>query len=334
MKHGRIPLVFAAALLLLVGAEGVVRAVQPRLREPLVWSDSEMQSKVERIDEIDRSNARTSVLFLGSSMVNAAADPVLASRLIGPGREPVFNGAFNGADARSLAFFTEHVALPRLRPRVVVIGASSVELNDNGITQDRFWDKLNDAPAARLAAGHGDVVERAEAWVEERSALVRYRTELRRPVTVLRGTSKKRASVSPLGVIGSLPEFHRRPYGIRPDFRFRTEQETYRNFALGGDQLRALDGLVGVLRGRGVDVVIVNMPVTDDALAMHPGGREDYERAARALETLARERDVRFVDMSSNFPSHDGFVDPLHLNAAGAKRFTERLVPVLRQLLA
>lgn len=331
----RAPVAVAVALALLASAEGVVRAIEPRLREPLRWSSSEMESKVERMDAFVRAGRRASVVFLGSSMVNAGLDPVRAGRILGRPSELPFNAAVNGADVRTLAVWAERVVLPRLRPRAVVLGISGLELNDNGITQQRFWDRFAASPAGAVVAGRTNVVERAATWVEERSALVRYRTTLRRPVTAVReGKQLGGVTATRLGVLTSMPEFHARSYGIGAEFRRRTEDESYHDYAIGGLQLRALDRLATMLRARGVDLLLVSMPITSDAVAMYPRGSSDHERFRREFAAFAERRDLPLEDPGAAFADHTAlFVDPLHLNAKGAAALTDRVSGAVRELL-
>lgn len=227
-------------------------------------------------------------------------------------------------------FWLEHVVVPRVHPAVVVIGTTSLELNDNGITQRDFFRRLRTSDAARRLTGSSGLLGRAEDWLEERSFLVRYRGELRRPTSLVDfGARDKPRAVGPGGTLTAFAEFLSRPYAISPVFQRRTEEESYHRYAVGGVQIAALGRTVDRLRGAGIRVVIVQMPVTEDFVSLHPAGIRDVRRYERALDRFARSRETTLLDATGHFRDRIFFVDPLHLNAAGRRRFTEFIAPML-----
>jgi hypothetical protein len=324
----RLPLSIAVAVVLVLLAELVVRALAPRLPEPLLWNDHEVQNKVARADALGRAGPASAV-FVGSSSMNAAADPRLTDRLAATER-PAFNAALNGADMRSMEFWITQVVVPELRPEVVVLGTTSLELNDRGTTQGDFFRRLMRSEGARRLTGRLGRRGRLEAWAEDRSYLFRYRTELRRPGTILNGDpAAARGRVGPRGVLGAIPDFHKRPYAVPAEFKRRTEEESYHDYTVGGSQLRALERLADTLERRSITLVLVKMPVTTDLVPLHPRGRRDYERYERALENFADSHAVEFVDAAAHIGDPTDFVDPIHLNARGMRTFTRLLAPVI-----
>lgn len=327
----RYPIPLVVAALVLVALETVVRLVAPRLPDPLVWNDHEVQNKVTRIDALSRRDVASAV-FAGSSSMNAALDPDLATRLVGA-PEPTFNAALNGADLRSMGFWLTNVVAPRLRPRVIVVGTTSLEWNDNGITQRDFYRKLVRSDGARKVIGSLGKVERLESWLEDHSYLARYRTELRRPTHIVNGDPRaKEAAVGRLGTLHAIRSFQTRPYAIPPEFRRRTEQESFHRYAVGGVQLATLERLTALVRTLRSTLVVVKMPVTSDVFALHPEGRKDYEAYEWTLGRFVESHDVVFVDAAARIKGRRYFVDPIHLNARGARKFTELLAPELRRL--
>ena len=139
MRGGRVSLSLLMVVLVLGGSELAVRAVSSKLQPPLLWVNREAQNKAVAMDALRRSKGGASVVFVGSSMTNAAADPALATRLLGVKR-PAFNAALDGADLRALEFWTLRVVVPKLRPRAVVIGVSSREFNETVILRERERD--------------------------------------------------------------------------------------------------------------------------------------------------------------------------------------------------
>ncbi|MGH2759054.1 MAG: hypothetical protein ACRDKJ_05755 [Actinomycetota bacterium] len=334
MRSGKRGLVLSlvVAVAVVFGAELVVRAAASRLPEPLVWNDREVQNKVARMEALGRNVPGASAVFVGSSSMNAAADPILTDRLIGAKTRPSFNAALNGADLRSLEIWVTRVVLPKLRPQVIVLGTTSLELNDNGITQADFFRKFTRSEGARRVRGGLGPRTRVEAWAEDNSYLARYRTELRRPGTILKGDAQAdRARVGSQGILASIPQFHSRPYAIPAEFRRRTEQESYHDYTVGGSQLQALERLADTLESRGVSLIFVKLPVTKDLIPMHPRGRTDYARYERTVEGFAEDHEVGVVDASAHIGDAGDFVDPIHLNANGMRTFTQLIAPTIRR---
>lgn len=328
MRHP-IPMIVSAVAL--VALEGAARFAAPNLPQPLVWNDHEVQNKVARIDALSR-RSRASVVFAGSSSMNAAADPRLATRMVGAG-DPAFNAALNGSDLRSVGFWLTNVVCPRLDPAVVVVGTTSLEWNDNGITQADFYAKLIRSDAALELTGRLGTVGRLESWLEDYSYLARYRTELRRPTHILHGDPRaKDAAVDELGTLRAIRNFQKRPYAVPPEFRRRTKEESFHDYTVGGAQENTLARLSSELQRMDATLVVVKMPVTSDVFGLHPHGKRDYKSYERALKQFVESHDVVFVDAASRISDPKFFVDPVHLNAAGAARFTRLLARTLRSL--
>ena len=70
---------------------------------------------------------------------------------------------------------------------------------------------------------------------------------------------------------------------------------------------KKLEGLVQDLRSQGVGVALLNMPVSDYYIALHPNGMRDYTRYLGELTDLARRRNLRFLDFGGEV-SYPGFV--------------------------
>jgi hypothetical protein len=324
----RIILPLAIVVAILAGSELAVRAVASRLDAPLVWLNREAQNKVTAMDALRQAKGGSAVVFVGSSMMNAAEDPALTTKLLGL-KHPAFNAAIDGADIRSLEFWTLHVVVPRLRPRVVVIGVSSREFNDNGLNQRGFERKFFDSEAVRRLDGRLGTLARVEAWLDDHSDLLRYRTVLRRPAEAR--AVPRPTDVDALGVAASIRPFQRRPYGFGKVFRRRITDLVLNDYAIGGVEVAALDRLVRGLDRLAIKVVLVEMPVTDDVIPMHPRGQADYASFRRAFAAFVATHDVVSVDMRTPFPDTAEFVDPLHLDARGSRQFTQDISGLIRR---
>lgn len=328
----RFPVSLLVVLVVVGSSELAIRAATDRLREPLLWPNWEVQNKIEKMDELaDRGGA--SVVFIGSSMVNAGADPGLITQMLNL-RRPAFNAAINGSHTRSNDLWARELVVPRLRPKVVVVGFNSEGFNDHGLQQESFYQKLISSPLGG-ALGQGDFLDRMEGWLTARSYLVRYRFLLRRPRDAVIGEAggKAAASVDRLGVLAAMTRFHERAYQPLPDRQ--AWDRVFLDYTPGGKQVAALDHLVRDLTARGIKVVIVRMPVTADATSLHPHGRTDQENFSRMLEGFVSSHPVTYFDAESSIgKSTSLFVDPFHLNTEGSRLFSTELAQILEKLAA
>lgn len=328
-----VSLVVLIVVLVVLLAELAVRAAAPKLREPLLWPDWEAQHKVAAMDRLGvRGGA--SVVFVGSSMVNAGANPSLASELL-PRNRPAFNAALNGSDIFTTDLWTRNVVVPRLRPRVVVVGFNSGELNDHW-EQPGLQRRFLQSPYGKRAAGKGGPVNRADVWLIEHSYLMRYRSVLRTPVDAFVGEDKAAINqrVDELGRLVALTKFQGRPYTAGLSKDLGVWDTVFRNYRPGGRQFDALDRLVDSLTARGIKVVLVRMPVTKDIIPLHPQGAADRDRFGRALARFTAGHPVTFIDAEAAIgDSPSQYVDPVHLNNAGMDRCTAVIVEHLKKLI-
>lgn len=323
-----IPLAIVFVLL----AELAIRAGAPKIRDPLLWPDWEAQNKVAAMDALG-ARGGASVVFVCSSMVNAGYDPALAGALLGAKR-PAFNAALNGSDLRTTAIWTRQVVVPRLRPKVVVIGFNSGEMNDHFNDQGGLYDKMIESPYGRAAAGTGTVLQKIDGWLIKRSYLVRYRSVLRHPVDALVGQDRAQSvqSVTPLGFFSALGKFQKRPYSPGLSKQLGIWDEVFRNYRPGGKQFTALDGLVKALVAQKIRVILVRMPVTKDIIPLYPRGVADRERFGRVLADFVATHPVTFIDAERAIGAAPAlFVDPVHLNTLGQRKTTEYVVAEIKK---
>jgi hypothetical protein len=304
------------------------RAVASRLDPPLRWQNWETQNKADRIDTL-AARGGASVVFVGSSMVNAAVDPDAFGRAAHRDR-PAFNAAINGADARLVEPWLLDVVVPRLAPETVVIGVSSRDLNDHA--SHRQFDLFRTSDEGRWAMHHRSPPDRLERAAERWSYLVRYRDDLRRPRR-LAGHRDPLRAVADIGVLGQLHAldiYAHADYAVTPHFVREARSDALHDYSIGGEEVAALRRTVTGLRARGVRVVLLEMPVTEDAIALHPHGAADYARFTARLRDVAGVTEAQLVDLTSTFGSTRFFFDPFHLNGSGRAAFTAALADRLR----
>lgn len=83
---------------------------------------------------------------------------------------------------------------------------------------------------------------------------------------------------------------------------------------------------------RGIQVIVVNMPLRSDNLsAMEPGF---YDLYLNDLRAMTAKYNASFMDMNDQITfSHENFTDQVHLNGAGALKLVQCLAPRLSSVL-
>lgn len=297
------------AVVLLV--ELAVRSVTGHLPEPQVWSTPEIQYKVELIDH----GGPVDIALVGSSVVDVSIDPEGLD-------DPAFNAALGAASIGMIADFTRAVVAPRLDPDIVVIGLTSRELNPNSLEQGQIEERFRQAPAVRHVLGTESVLDRLERSVESVSALVAYRSILRDPENWV-GDPPRQWGSSVTADSGLYLDFLDEQYRYDEGTERRLGEGALRDYLLGGEQLDTLRTLITDLTDDGRHVLLLATPVTEDYVALHPGGGADHRDFLAALRLLADDTGVAFA--TSGVWDRTFFADPLHVNRAGAERLTELL---------
>ncbi len=90
------------------------------------------------------------------------------------------------------------------------------------------------------------------------------------------------------------------------------------------EQLSYLERLLALTSDLGVDVILVNMPLTPDNVKMMPPGL--YDRYMKSVASISQKYQSKLIDLnaSGEFPQKY-FYDTVHLNANGGKQFFEIL---------
>jgi hypothetical protein len=213
--------------------------------------------------------------------------------------------------------------LPRLHPELVVIGLSSRELNDHGISQTEQYERYVESIGRAFEIDQPGLSQRIDRAASKVSALVRLRAEIRRPFSVfnqLRGTATESLVLTEQGATTRLRnmEFH-----IGEVFRERTEDQDLIDYQIGGVEIEALARLIDEIRATGAEVVLVDMPVMEaDYIPMHPNGQADFDAYQAALRQFALDHDVQLATPTNDPWPASHFADPLHLNQTGVDRLT------------
>lgn len=320
-RSWRRTVVLAAVVVLLIAEVGL-RLVSGSLRPPVVWENPEADAKWRQMSTLAGSGGASTV-FIGSSLVGVGFDP---SRVSAPDDErPAYNAALLSSALGQQRLWLEHFVLPLLRPSTVVIGVSGRELNANDATLDLADALMLQAGEVRHALGTESLVERADRWLRRLSYLARYREVLREPTELFdRGPRTPEAAITDLGLTTAALDLEFTPFDRERLERYGRIQY----YELSELRLQQLRTMVESLTARGIEVVIVNMPVTAEAVAIYPRGPVDLEEYSARLEALAAEAGAAYLP-TGVWPT-SLFADEWHVNGRGTAELTTMLAASIR----
>jgi hypothetical protein len=110
-----------------------------------------------------------------------------------------------------------------------------------------------------------------------------------------------------------------------PEYRMRYKQFNKKKFIA---QINFLNRLGSYCNEEGIDLILVNMPLTPDNIALMPPGL--YDSYMNTLRTAATKYGARVVDMQRpDVFTNAYFADSVHLNGNGGKLFFEQLAEQL-----
>jgi hypothetical protein len=313
-------LVVAVIAVMLVIGELGVRALDSRLPRALVWQSAEAEDKVDRMDTLAAAGG-VDMVFVGSSLVNAGVDPKLFADDI-----TAYNAALSAAVPQLTDPWTVDVVFPRLHPKVLVVGVSSFDFSDNA-SATAFYNAFAQSLGGREAIGADDVLDDADRWMHDHSALWAHKFDLRDPATTLDALRGKNPPDDPL-VQQVEPTGHtiykgHGAFNNRPD-----AGPPIGNWSVGTKNPGAHVALIAAAKAQGIKVVLVDMPVTDEYIARHPHGSEDFATYLDRLRELGASTGTPVLEFDS-IRDHSLFADIVHLNATGATAFTPQLMAAI-----
>jgi hypothetical protein len=316
----------AVAVLLL--AEATARLLAPKLPvEPGKWPRPELAAKYDQMRQYAEKGEGFDLVFVGSSMTMNGIDPVIFSERAGL---RAYNAAFAAGSPRTVALWTLDIVEPLLSPDILVYGISARDFNDNGKVQRDIYKGFTSSPGYRqVAAG---VEQRAEGLLEHFSVFMRYRRYFRSPGKVLRDlTEEKRPGKDPK--YGSISQFGRRepkpgPYKIRKHWKRNQISRVLNDFSMGADELTALSELHADLERRGVQMVLLSMPMSADYGPLLPHGERDLVEYRRMISEFTDAREIPIIDAENAATGFWAFRDPVHLDIGGRRALTEELAAI------
>ncbi|CAN5671506.1 hypothetical protein BH20ACT2_BH20ACT2_23360 [soil metagenome] len=317
-----------ATLVVFAVAELGVRLADDRLPPPPDWPSTEYGLKERQIDRLADRAGGAGLVVVGSSIVDTSIDPAgLDPDVVGD--RPAYNASLIGASPVIVEFWTNEVVVPALAPETVVIGLSSRDLNANAKDYAADDTRFFTLPAVKELAGTGSAAERLERRLADWSALVRHREALRRPLQSLFDYDPPDRNVPELTDDGFETQLTGLSFRLDPVVAAFFRNEPLLGFTVSERHLDALRRLIDHLRDNDTRVVLVDAPVTDAYIALHPRGADDYDAYQAAIAELADDSGAELIDVGV-WPD-ERFSDPLHLNGDGAARLTDLVEAHLRE---
>lgn len=304
-----------AVVALVAAAEGAARLVERRLPAYRFWHDQLTTGKWHQLRAM-RREPPVDVVLAGSSQMLTALDPTAM-----PFR--CYNAALYRAVPGVTAEWLRDEVLPATRPRLVAWGVSILDLNDNGPFHRGIRERYDASPARHRGL---------RRTLLTHSALVRRGRALLRPFRAPDPTSAKPLDQL-LGPMGKGMEYTPfTEYRLSDDKREFIETQIVADFAMGGAQVSALRAGVKAVRATGAEVVLVEMPCTEEFVAMYPRASADLADARALLRSVADDLGVAFVPAPDDLPLR-WFADCVHLSGVGMREWSERVGPILAERL-
>jgi hypothetical protein len=318
-------LVFVVIFLAL--AELGTRAIASHLPAPLQWDTYETQAKVAQIDALAKQGG-AQVVYLGSSTIDVGVDPTMVDAQLG-GHVRSYNAGLESAIPRLTAKWAEYVVIPKLHPKVIVIGLSSYDLGAEDPGRTGFYDAYVGSAGAQQVMGTADPIQEVDYWLGQHSSLWFHKYQLRDPETVWRAIEGKAPAVDPSAA--ALTAQGRQTADQHLPYQDLTTVDL-KGWRLGTKDTSALRGLISFAHHRGIKVVLVDMPVAPQFVAAMPHGAASYETFNNELAAIGRQTSSTVL-FYQRVTSDSLFFNNIHLNHTGAELFSARLGAALARIV-
>jgi hypothetical protein len=329
-RRGRRCLAFAAAFVAVVlGTEGAIRVLDGRLPEPLEYFSATAQKVANDLEVLARRQVRSDITFVGTSQMRRAVDANQVERELGV--EWSHNVALPGAQTPVVERWLLEEVVPRIHPRRVVWGIQSIDFNAGR-------DNKSIVRYERARATEGGLYGELDRLFG-RSAISRHREELRDPLELANSLGGTRTTYSEARPLGDRAVW-KLGYPKRTDAQLRRMRAAHAreirehqllDFRVGSEEMAAYEHTLTALRERGIEVVVVIMPVPSGYVPLHPDGAADYEHWRSTVIAATERLRVPILDMGHEVRDED-FRDYEHLLMPAARRFATSLVAELRRL--
>ena len=309
-----------AALIVLLGSEAAVRVFESRIPEPPRFYSGRADAVVSDMDRLQANGIRSDAVLVGTSQMARGGVP----KTIAPplGAKWVQNVALPSAQTPVVQRWLLEEVVPRLHPKRVVWGVSSIDFN--GRRKNPGIANYNSAVATRRGA-----FADANRELTDVSALARERAKLRRPTKLaaaLRsGPPPPRRRLPLTKLLG--PQL---PKNRAPTAGAVAKEAGYLRGTLLGDfgvtpaYMNAFEQTLRSLREQKIQTAVVVMPVSSRYRASHPGGVAQYDKWKARITKRAHALGATVVDSNASMPDAD-FSDFVHLKPEPARVWSAKL---------
>ncbi|MEY3296878.1 MAG: hypothetical protein RLZZ597_138 [Cyanobacteriota bacterium] len=248
------------------------------------------------------------ILIIGSSRALQGIDPQVLQQALALQGYPdlrVYNFSVNGATAQVMSFVTRQLLAEDMHPRLVIWAEGARGFNSGRF--DRTFASILESP------GYAAVRDGANL------SLVNPAPDLAIPTDSIPITA-----INSQGFLAVNDQFNPAVYYRSFPLVRGQYDDTYRAFRLDGVQTVSLEAMIQSFRNRGIPIVFVNLPLSNDYL---DPVRLGYERQFQSfLQTHADRGTLTVVDLLEiwRWQSHF-FADPSHINRYGAREIARIL---------
>ena len=313
--------------------------------EPYLWHRREVFVKIHQLADLT-ADEPVDILFLGSSLAYSGINPAVFNETYKASTGDPVRSYNAGLSAISMAMnirFYERVFSHYSQSRVIFLVLSPRDLNQNSIIPQG-----GDQEVLASANGQALLFDTPEAqavrFLLEYSTLYRYRDVLM--LGLLNGFDFPES----LPVTYNDPAFDALGY-VRVDNNLAQTivngddpdpddfaRLSLANFETTGSNFDALERFVCVCQEQNIQLVLVNMPMTEIMQQGFDQPEADYQSYLNNVNELVRVYRVAFWDFNADglrqlFSDQD-FNDPAHLNAQGAEKFSVQLSKMYVQFMA
>jgi hypothetical protein len=314
------------ALVVFIGANAFVVVAERRLPDPPRYLSPRTEQLAGEMDRLKEAGVRSDLLFAGTSQAARGVVPrVVGSAL---GLRWTGNVAIPGSQAPVTKRWLLEEVEPRLHPRCVVWGLSSIDFN--GARPDPGVARYNAALATRQG-----LLGTADEILADNVAVAEHRSQLRDPYKLGKLLEEAKPSARPTRPLHALlGAVHKNgpttARGKHTELLF-LEHTLLANFRVTPDYLGAYRTTLEQLADRGVKTAVVIMPVSSTYKGAHPKGTAEYQAWKRLTVRTAEAAGARVIDLDSSMPD-SAFSDYVHLTPDAASAWSATLAKKLASL--
>lgn len=311
------------ALAVLVALEAVLHLAGDRLGEPQLWYSPRAQQAVAEMDRLAQADVTSDLVLAGSSMVEFGFRSELLEDALDTVTQVGNVGIPKGYTTVTRRWLLDEV-LPRLGPNRVIWGLTSLDFNAG-----RPTPALPQYEEARAGA------RGFFGWLDRRlwsvSMISRYRDLLREPSALL-GVFEDPVPEETQPELVDLLTPTEWPDVAQTDRAFQALRGSLlHDFSIGDQHAADFEYTMAALADRGIELVVVLLPVSEEFVNAHPEGEATFERFRFWLRSEVASRGVPVFDYSKAI-SEGEFLDYNHISPNAASVLTGLLIDDLRSL--